>query len=80
MGHAEEGCKEESRGQTRQQRKYCTRHRNLTVHDAQNNGNINIELGVGFYMNVSVKGTDCLQKVDGIFISSFLPIIPIKVI
>jgi len=35
-----------------------------------------IELGV--YMNVSLKGTDCLQK--SIFFSSYLHIIPIKVV
>lgn len=46
----------------------------LTVCDAQNTGrkkNINIEFGVGVYMNVSLKETDCLQKsFHGIFFPS----------
>lgn len=45
----EDGCKEE--------RKYCTR-----CSLKYWNKTINILIGVGVYMNLSVRGTDCLKK------------------
>ncbi len=58
-------------------RKYCSSLSKLNVHYAKYGREIlNIELGVGVYMNVFLRGTDCFEKsLNYIFFSSCLCIL-----